>query len=196
MPWANGGGITTELFAQRNAQSGRILWRISMAGVASDGPFSHFAEYDRVLVLTKGQGLRLSHGDGTEHYLTDIYDLATFAGDADTRATLLSGPIQDFNVITDRAAFKSTVTVIRDGQNNRVPTAATLLAIYAVDNDLLITDPDKGEHLVQRGDLFPLDAPQQGDWTMSGATAIVTQLLQLGESYLQGPDTRIRVSGP
>jgi len=181
MPWANGGGITTELFAHRNERSGRILWRISMAGVSSDGPFSHFAGYDRILVLMEGQGLRLSHRDGTEHYLSNAYDLAIFPGDIETHATLTHGPVQDFNVIADRSTYRPAVTVIRAGNNNHVSIHASVLAVFAVDNDLLIADPAMGNHYVQKGDLFLVETPQRGDWTVSGATAIVTQLLLLGE---------------
>jgi environmental stress-induced protein Ves len=101
MPWANGMGITTELFAHRNEQSDRVLWRISMATVSCDGPFSHFAGYDRILVLIEGAGLRLAHQDGTEHRLTSAYQLAVFPGDVATNATLLDGPVQDFNVIAE-----------------------------------------------------------------------------------------------
>jgi environmental stress-induced protein Ves len=181
MPWANGGGVTTELFVHKDERSGRILWRISMAGVDADGPFSHFAGYDRVLVLLQGQGLRLSHQDGTEDYLRSAYELACFAGDIGTCATLTHGPVQDFNVITDRSTFKSAVTVVRAGINNRLPINASVLAVFAVDMDLVIADPAMGRHCAPRGDLLLVDTPQQGDWTVSGATAIVIQLFQPGE---------------
>jgi environmental stress-induced protein Ves len=178
MPWANGMGVTTELFAHKNEQADRILWRISMASVPSDGPFSHFAGYDRILVLIEGPGLTLSHEDGTEHCLTSAYQLATFPGDVATHATLIDGPVQDFNVITDRAAFKPAVTIVSGG-SNRVSIDADVLAVYAADDDLLIADPDMHGHPVQKGDLLLVDEPRQGNWSFSGATAIVTQLSQI-----------------
>ncbi|MDA0707341.1 MAG: HutD family protein [Proteobacteria bacterium] len=116
MPWANGMGVTTELYAYNDEQSDRILWRISMASVSSDGPFSHFAGYDRILVLIEGAGLKLSHQDGTKHFLTEAYQLAAFPGDVGTHATLIDGAVQDFNVITDRSAFKPTVTIVSGGR--------------------------------------------------------------------------------
>jgi environmental stress-induced protein Ves len=178
MPWANGMGITTELFAHRNEQSDRVLWRISMATVSCDGPFSHFAGYDRILVLIEGAGLRLAHQDGTEHRLTSAYQLAVFPGDVATHATLLDGPVQDFNVIADRSAFKPTVTILSGG-GNRVAIDADVLAVYAVNDGLLVADPDMQNHPVQKGDLLLVDAPGQGNWSFSGATAIVTQLSQI-----------------
>lgn len=180
MPWVNGKGVTTELFAYKKERSDRVLWRISMAGVSCDGPFSHFAGYDRILVLIEGLGLRLSHGDGTEHCLSSAYQQATFAGDVATHATLNDGPVQDFNVISDRSAFRPTVTILAGGGSNRVSINADVLAIYAVDDSLLIVDPGMQSHPLQKGDLLLVDAPRQGKWTVSGATAIVTQLSSCG----------------
>jgi environmental stress-induced protein Ves len=151
MPWANGMGVTTELFAQRNEQADRILWRISMATVSCDGPFSHFAGYDRILVLFEGAGLRLDHQDGTEHCLTCAYELAIFSGDVATHATLIDGPVQDFNVIADRSAFKPAVTIVSGG-SDRVLLDADVLAVYAVDDSLLVADPDRHGYPVQKGD--------------------------------------------
>ena len=181
MPWANGGGVTTELLAHKDAVSGRMLWRLSMAGVASEGPFSHFAGYDRILVLIEGRGLRLSHADGTGHDLSNVYDLASFPGDGETHATLAHGPIRDFNVIADRSTFRPSVIVTGTGNNNRVSIHASVLAVFAVNGDLLIADPDAAGHHLPEGDLLLVEAPQQGDWSVSGATAIVVQLMQLEE---------------
>jgi environmental stress-induced protein Ves len=179
MPWANGGGVTTELIAHSDEQSDRILWRLSMAGVTSDGPFSHFAGYDRILVLMQGRGLTLSHGDGAEQVLSTVYDMASFPGDAQTRATLAEGPIQDFNVIADRSTFAASVIVTRAGTECRVPIHASVLAVFAVDDDLLIVGPDEAGHPVPKGDLLLVEAPQQGDWRVCGATAIIVQLVKI-----------------
>jgi hypothetical protein len=181
MPWANGQGVTTELFACKNNRSGRVVWRISIAGVSCDGPFSHFAGYDRILVLMEGCGLRLSHGDGTEHCLASAYQQAAFPGDVATHATLNAGPVRDFNVISDRSAFRPTVNVLPGGGNHRVSVNADVLAVYAVDDNLLLVDPDMHSHPVPSGDLLLVDAPLQGNWAASGATAIVTMLSRIEE---------------
>ncbi|MBV9975040.1 MAG: HutD family protein, partial [Hyphomicrobiales bacterium] len=50
MPWKNGGGETTEIIASpEGAGLDEFDWRISMARVATDGPFSRFAGVDRTL---------------------------------------------------------------------------------------------------------------------------------------------------
>ena len=57
MPWANGRGHTTEMW--REDRDGALLWRLSRAAVAEDGPFSLFAGVDRSLTVISGPGFDL-----------------------------------------------------------------------------------------------------------------------------------------
>ncbi len=60
MPWKNGGGSTTEIaVAPDGAGIDAFDWRISMAVVAADGPFSEFPGVDRTLSILDGAGLVL-----------------------------------------------------------------------------------------------------------------------------------------
>ena len=66
MPWKNGGGHTTEIAAEPpGAGTASFVWRVSVADIAQDGPFSAFPGIDRTLVLLSGRGMRL--GDGRRH---------------------------------------------------------------------------------------------------------------------------------
>ncbi|MCB1845182.1 MAG: HutD family protein, partial [Halioglobus sp.] len=141
MPWANGGGLTDELCIHYDEETGHMLWRISMADVALDGPFSCFEGYDRVLVLINGRGLTLNFNSGTTVGLHEPYDQVSFAGDIGTHAILLDGPIQDFNVIVRRNALKAEVTILRDACILSLLPNAETLAILALDNDLTIVEP-------------------------------------------------------
>jgi environmental stress-induced protein Ves len=59
--WKNGGGSTTEIaVAPPGASLDDFDWRISMARVASDGPFSEFPGIDRTLAIVKGNGMSLA----------------------------------------------------------------------------------------------------------------------------------------
>jgi len=50
MPWKNGGGETVEIaISPQGAGLADFDWRVSMATVASDGPFSVFPGIDRTL---------------------------------------------------------------------------------------------------------------------------------------------------
>ena len=101
MPWKNGGGVTTEIaVAPPGASVGNFDWRISMATVAADGPFSRFDGIDRTLTVLSGEGLELTVEDETPVRLTPAGKPHPFPGDVAASAKLIAGPVTDFNVMT------------------------------------------------------------------------------------------------
>lgn len=61
MPWKNGGGVTVEIAIHPpSASMDAFDWRISMATVAQDGPFSSFPGIDRTLAIIEGNGMALA----------------------------------------------------------------------------------------------------------------------------------------
>ncbi|MDR3505036.1 MAG: HutD family protein [Acidocella sp.] len=109
MPWKNGGGETAEIAVfPHGAGLEDFGWRLSMARVAADGPFSCFAGIERTLTVLDGAGFRLTV-DGTEHLLTPASAPLRFAGDVLASAALLAGPVTDLNVMTRRGAFRHEV---------------------------------------------------------------------------------------
>ena len=59
MPWKNGGGSTDEIATYpRGAGLDAFDWRVSIAHVASDGPFSRFPGVERTITLLEGAGMR------------------------------------------------------------------------------------------------------------------------------------------
>ena len=105
-PWKNGGGSTTQIAAGPVHSSLETFdWRISMAHVASDGPFSDFAGVDRTLAVVKGSGLVLVIGSNAPVTVSSGADPVSFPGDVPTSARLASGEITDLNVMTRRGRF-------------------------------------------------------------------------------------------
>jgi environmental stress-induced protein Ves len=103
MPWKNGGGITRELYRLSHpVDSERFLLRLSMAQVASDGPFSLFPGIDRTLLLLEGQGFRLTFPERLEVVLDQPLVPLYFSGEDTITCQLLAGACQDFNVMIDR----------------------------------------------------------------------------------------------
>ncbi|MFZ1662625.1 MAG: HutD family protein [Paracoccaceae bacterium] len=94
-PWKNGGGITHEI--AREDAAGSLLWRLSIAEVASDGPFSAFTGLSRILTVIDGAGLWLD----TPHGRLDALPLRPlpFSGDLPVSSRMIDGPIRDFNLI-------------------------------------------------------------------------------------------------
>ena len=102
MPWKNGGGETTEiLVSPQGAALSDFDWRISMALVNADGPFSAFPGIDRTLSILEGAGITLTIAS-VPHILTLSSPPLPFPGDAPAHAVLIGGPITDLNVdLTD-----------------------------------------------------------------------------------------------
>ena len=106
-PWKNGGGSTTEIaVAPVKASLEDFDWRISMAVVASDGPFSSFTGIDRTLAVVKGDGLMLTIGDAAPVTLASGTAPVSFPGDTPATARLTAGAITDLNVMTRRGRFR------------------------------------------------------------------------------------------
>ena len=105
VPWKNGGGSTTEIMVEPpGALFHDFDWRISLATIAQDGPFSLFPGVDRTLALVDGPGLTLGVADGGRFMLGEEDTIIEFAGESAIQATLHGGPTIDFNVMTRRAA--------------------------------------------------------------------------------------------
>jgi environmental stress-induced protein Ves len=110
MPWKNGGGETVEI-AVFPASAGLedFVWRISMATVASDGPFSSFSGIDRTLSILQGAGMMLTIGDDGPVALTPATPPFAFPADVPTSAILLDGAITDLNVMIRRGTCDHSV---------------------------------------------------------------------------------------
>jgi environmental stress-induced protein Ves len=90
MPWKNGGGVTKELFKEE----GRF--RLSVARVAQDGPFSIFEGVHRHLLVLEGVGIFLNEKRLLPHQIIN------FSGEEKIFAKLIEGPITDFNVMVNQ----------------------------------------------------------------------------------------------
>ena len=111
MPWRNGGGVTREYLAHPTAE--HFDWRLSVAEVTADGPFSAFPGLDRILVLLSGKGMSLSFGDGTSVVLSQPMQHHRFPGEAAVQADLLGGPTTDLNLFWRRDAWVAEVDVLQ-----------------------------------------------------------------------------------
>jgi hypothetical protein len=114
MPWRNGGGTTTEIAIAPGGTglSGeRFLYRVSIADVATDGPFSRFEGYDRHIMLLAGAGMTLDCGGSGRIELTTPFEPHTFSGDWEVHGALVAGAVRDFNLIADRAKVSSSLEV-------------------------------------------------------------------------------------
>lgn len=103
MRWKNGAGWTSEILRVPDCDDWR--WRLSIAEIEADAPFSAFAGVERELVLLSGNGLRLRLGqDGADgvHELLPPHDRLRFAGERVASGELVDGPTRDFNLMWKR----------------------------------------------------------------------------------------------
>ncbi|MBF9196867.1 HutD/Ves family protein [Microvirga terrestris] len=115
VPWKNGGGTTAEVAAfPEGSGFDTFGWRISMADVASDGPFSMFPGIDRTLIVVEGSGIELDV-EGIAYPLDKASPKLSFSGDDITTGRLLSGPIRDLNVMTRRGQFRHRTRFVESG---------------------------------------------------------------------------------
>jgi environmental stress-induced protein Ves len=126
MPWKNGGGVTYEIasFPARDTVLDGFEWRVSMALVETDGPFSLFPGIDRSLAIMDGAGLRLAIDGAPEFTVASGSEPHFFAADVPTSSRLIAGAVTDLNVMTRRGAWRHRVTRIDVGGSTNVDSIA------------------------------------------------------------------------
>ena len=101
--WKNGAGWTREIHAEPAVDGvDGWQWRLSIAEIEQDAPFSRFPGVDRELVLLAGNGLRLRFEDGEVHTLLPPHDRLRFAGERALTGELVDGATLDFNLMWRR----------------------------------------------------------------------------------------------
>jgi uncharacterized protein len=152
MPWKNGGGVTTEVaVSPAGAGLDDFDWRVSMARVASGGPFSGFTGVDRTLAVLSGEGIVLDIAGQPAATLTKASAPLAFPADVTTSAALIAGPITDLNVMTRRGRMTHKVERLLISNSTEVQPAADTTLILPVDGDVTVA----GAAAVRIG---PLDA--------------------------------------
>lgn len=129
MPWKNGGGTTTEIYRLDGDGSEEFVFRLSMAKIENDGPFSRFDSYDRHLVLLQGNGCILD-SNGKQLALTNSSSPYSFAGERKIDCRLIEGPVTDFNVIISRNWGTALVEVSQDSKDQLIQCHDEMLFFY------------------------------------------------------------------
>lgn len=122
MPWKNGGGTTRELLAWPPGAAD-WQWRISVAQVDANGPFSVFEGVQRWFAVLDGAGVELALGQGDavrRQRLMAHGEAFGFDGAEPVYCTLVGGPTQDFNLMVRNAYARATMQRVQGTQS--VPT--------------------------------------------------------------------------
>jgi environmental stress-induced protein Ves len=159
-PWKNGGGVTSEIVCQpKGAGIGDFDWRVSIAHIASDGPFSAFPGVDRIITLLSGGGVHLKSSDGdVDHLLNESLLPFAFKGETNINASLLDEDCHDFNVMTRRSTCSNvSLQIVRSACDWPTTSHGLFMASHG---HWQLKGPHE-EHL----------APQQGFWWSDSSLA-------------------------
>jgi uncharacterized protein len=176
MQWKNGGGETTVIaISPEGAGLDNFDWRVSMACVASDGPFSSFSGVDRSVAILAGEGMRLAVEGRPPITLTATTTPFSFAADLPTQAHLLGGPITDLNVMTRRDRFAHRVNRLDLVTPLSVPFTLTEALLLCVDGAIRV-DTSEGTAMLGAGDT--LHSAEGSIWWLSPAVRSVAFLIE------------------
>ena len=159
MPWKNGGGVTTEICV--SPPSGAFDWRVSIATVNSDGPFSTFTGYERHIMTLTGGGMVLDI-EGRGRFTLEPLRPFSFSGDAQVHGSLLHGAVLDFNLMVRRDFGSGTLQVWDCKAGDRLGSEKSLHLAYVLQGE----SEAEGYQLVPNvsfclgaGEFFALPAP-------------------------------------
>lgn len=159
VPWRNGGGVTRELAVSPG--QGEWQWRMSVAEVESNGPFSRFEGMDRWFAVLDGAGVRLDVA-GQEYLLTQNSAAFYFDGGATTDCTLVNGRTQDFNLMVRRGGTSAHMQRINT-RTHITLNAPKTIAVYAMNTGASMLFGSQTMHV----------PPQSLCWTMVQAGTTV-----------------------
>lgn len=118
--WPNGRGITRD-YAVRTATDGSFLWRVTLADLTEDAPFSRMPGTERVFTIARGNAVELTI-DGAARRCEPFHPVC-FSGGSDTSCRLLAGPARALNVMCDPLRVVAEVALLKDtppGEGERV----------------------------------------------------------------------------
>ncbi len=128
-PWKNGLGITREVLRHPVGTTGETFdWRLSMAEVTADAPFSPFPGIERHLVVVAGGGLRLVI-DGRRRTMGVGSDAVVFSGGAVVTARPVDEVVTDLNLMLREGAATGSLTPVGGGEVRGEPGWTVLVAV-------------------------------------------------------------------
>lgn len=160
MPWANGRGVSYEV-ARQNDAAGEWRWRLAIAPITEDGPFSPLPGVHRELTLIEGDGLVLTIDGNMIGCRPGT--VVRFAGSSHTHAALMQGPVVDLNVMS-REDGPMTMDLVSGPSSMEACTALVAITECAVVVD------GAGQVLQPRDALV---GPDLSVWLTSGTAAVI-----------------------
>jgi environmental stress-induced protein Ves len=135
--WRNGLGVSWDI-AQQGGED--FDWRMAIARLDADVPFSAYPDVDRVFTIIEGKGVSLDI-DGTGFVEATRLHPVYFPGDRQTSCRLLSGPCRALNLFVKRGRYAPAVAVTCHGKGDEFPLAEESL-VFVIDGVASIDGED------------------------------------------------------
>ena len=177
-PWKNGGGSTTEIaISPAGAHLDDFEWRVSLATIAQDGPFSSFPGIDRSLALVDGDGVLLDFGD-ERFVLSPSEPLIEFAGEDAVHATVTGQHTTDFNVMTRRGVCRHRLELLTVRGKEALKRRAGTTVLFLAEGESLTLSSARERIAMVRYDTVVMDVEE--DWMLEAqqATVLVADIIR------------------
>jgi uncharacterized protein len=153
-PWKNGAGITREIAIARVSDA--LIWRLSIADVGGDGPFSKFEGLSRILTVIEGRGMELISRDATLQ--ADYAVPVSFDGALEIQSRLKDGPLRDLNLIYNPSFCTGHAQVITAASKRFVEAKlGQTIALHCIAGSVAFGEAEllhKGDTELIEGDAF------------------------------------------
>jgi uncharacterized protein len=103
-PWRNGGGITRTVAREGDK------WRVSIAEVQRNGPYSRFEGLSRISFVLRGEGIILR--DTKSAIKLSRLQATGYDGGTSWEAILVGGPVTALNVMSQRERYRVQVASV------------------------------------------------------------------------------------
>jgi environmental stress-induced protein Ves len=115
--WKNGAGITQTVLVDQDLQPG---WRVSVAAIDRDAPFSVFPGMDRFLAPLTPYGIQLAIGDQRIH--VPQYSVAKFDGGEKSACMGVVEAGRDLNLMVDRHLWRGSIMAMQVEVQASIPS--------------------------------------------------------------------------
>jgi hypothetical protein len=162
-PWKNGGGLTREIAVALSGN--RVQWRLSLATIERDGPFSEFRGYDRTIVALDGGTVELNvEGQPVTLDRNEPYE---FPGEAKVTYRVLGDAAHDLNVMTLRDDFVHDCEIVTSVQRF-VLDEDEIVFVCAIEGTAAVLGT-----MCERGDTLCLQVEDTVEVATDGCAAVV-----------------------
>lgn len=170
--WKNGGGSTIELAVHPvDANLRDFDWRVSLATITHDGPFSVFPGVDRTLALVSGPGVMLDLDGERRFALCEEDPVLEFAGESVVVASVGSEPTTDFNVMTKRARCHHKFGKRRLSGGSVFAPRGDMSILFLAEGDSLAVSSDSERIGMVRFDTIVFDTDTV--WTLEAGQGVI-----------------------